>query len=628
MGGRLERLAKSRILTVTDGAPANGADASAHGFSSLETYRDARRRELEAALAQAGLSSEVLMPFDGMKPVADQTAALHLAQISEGIARAIYTFAPTAVLTHPYEGGHPDHDACAFAVHAALRMLQSFKVSPTPLPVLLEAPFYHAGPHGTMRTGDFLPISDAPAAIVCDLSATEQAKKRERLACFATQAETLSQFGTTQERFRVAPHYDFGAPPHPGQLFYEYFPWGMTGERFQRLTSQTWEHLLASSKPVGPGAVGGAEVILSSIEAALPTLGFRSVVVAHAESQPQGRLYATPVPAGTITDIVRAEVEHAQQCSIDHALAAHPVALVHMHGLDFYRYRIPAHIPVLVTLHLPLAWYPEAIWQLPAQYHLVCVSDSQRQACPEPARARLTVVANGVPLPDVSTLSTEGRYALMMARICREKNVHTGLEAARLAGMPVLLAGAVFPYETHQHYFAEEIEPRLACSDNPAGDVTASPQAKGAVQEARFLGPVTGAAKAQLLAHATCLLLPSLAPETSSLVAMEALAAGVPVIAIASGAVPEIVEEGRTGLLFRSPDELQAILLRLLADPAEGRAIADAARAYVVRHRMLAYQMPRRVAWYRALWERRESLRAALLQRVPALAGPALAPAG
>ncbi len=80
------------------------------------------------------------------------------------------------------------------------------------------------------------------------------------------------------------------------------------------------------------------------------------------------------------------------------------------------------------------------------------------------------------------------------------------------------------------------------------------------------------------------------------------------------------VVDGRTGLLFRDADELQKKLLHLLANPAQGRAIADAARAMVARERMLARQVPPRLAWYRSLWARREELNRALLERMPELA--------
>ncbi len=78
------------------------------------------------------------------------------------------------------------------------------------------------------------------------------------------------------------------------------------------------------------------------------------------------------------------------------------------------------------------------------------------------------------------------------------------------------------------------------------------------------------------------------------------------------------VEHGRTGLLFSNPDELRLNLLRIVALPENARCIADAARDYVAKHRMLAYQVAPRIAWYRSLWERRDALFAAQRERVRA----------
>ena len=243
MGGRLERLTASHLLTVTDGTPADGADALHHGFTSLEAYRAARQRELDAALTHAGLSMEIASPLEGtsLLPVPDQTASFHLTTLLHAIANAIRILAPEAVLTHPYEGGHPDHDACAFAVHTAVQWLGNSPDSngTKPLtPVILEAPFYHVGPGGSIETGSFLQGGSSPATLVRALSGAEQARKQARLACFVSQAETLAQFGTARELFRIAPTYDFGGSPHPGQLFYEQFRWGMAGARFRELAAQ------------------------------------------------------------------------------------------------------------------------------------------------------------------------------------------------------------------------------------------------------------------------------------------------------------------------------------------------------------------------------------------------------
>ncbi len=99
-------------------------------------------------------------------------------------------------------------------------------------------------------------------------------------------------------------------------------------------------------------------------------------------------------------------------------------------------------------------------------------------------------------------------------------------------------------------------------------------------------------------------------------------AASLRVTALASPTVyAGSIVDGENGILFRTPEELTQRLLRLVANPEIGQAIAAAAREQVVRERMLADQIARRIAWYRALWARRAELRAALAARVPGLAG-------
>ena len=234
---------------------------------------------------------------------------------------------------------------------------------------------------------------------------------------------------------------------------------------------------------------------------------------------------------------MRERVIRAHQRSIDDALQTSHFDIVHMHGVDFHRYRLPRSMPVLVSLHLPPAWYPERIWNIAANVHLQCVSMAQRRECPPEHRACLPVIENGVPFPSERYERADVPFALMLSRICPEKNLHVGIDAARKSGISVVLAGDTFPYEDHLRYFRAEIAPRLS-------------------QQVQLRGPVGGREQQQLLGSARSVLIPTLAPETSSLVAMEALHAGTPVVAFPSGAIPEIIEHHRTGFLVRSTEEM------------------------------------------------------------------------
>lgn len=222
IGAQLCRFCDALLVHATDGTPRDGHDAAAHGFATLADYADARRRELADALAAggaAGIRREVL-------GIADQQACRSLLALTRRIAGLLQREHPAAILTHAYEGGHPDHDAVCFAVHAACRSLAL--AAP---PAIIEMALYHAC-GGEFATGVFLPA--ATPVTTLPLTAAERARKSRMLDCFRSQRAVLAPFDRAVERVRPAPDYDFTRPPHDGALHYERLGWGITGADWRR----------------------------------------------------------------------------------------------------------------------------------------------------------------------------------------------------------------------------------------------------------------------------------------------------------------------------------------------------------------------------------------------------------
>jgi LmbE family N-acetylglucosaminyl deacetylase len=220
MGAQLAISFQTTILHLTDGAPCNMVDARRLGFPSREDYAAARRKESLRALAEAGIGPDRIVEIG----IADQTASYDMAAATRAVSRIIERLRPTVILTHPYEGGHPDHDAAAYATHFALRLLQRAHMRK---PKTIEFASYHRR-RAVIETFAFLPGFGTPQHTVV-LSAAERELKRRMIAHYETQRQVLNSFALRLERFRVAPNYDFSRPPHSGKLYYEGFDWGISG---------------------------------------------------------------------------------------------------------------------------------------------------------------------------------------------------------------------------------------------------------------------------------------------------------------------------------------------------------------------------------------------------------------
>ena len=172
--------------------------------------------------------------------------------------------------------------------------------------------------------------------------------------------------------------------------------------------------------PVGPDAVGGAEQVLSMLDAALVAAGHHSLVVACGGSAVSGELIRVPGEAGVLDDAARRRAWALHRAVIAEALARRRVDVAHLHGLDFHAY-LPVGVPTLVTLHLPLSWYPpEALCLRRPNLRFTCVSAAQQATLAEPV-AFMPPIPNGVPVETLNARHAKRGFVLILGRICPEK---------------------------------------------------------------------------------------------------------------------------------------------------------------------------------------------------------------
>ena len=222
----LARFPKSSVVFLTDGAPRDRNLWSPAINGSREDYANTRRQEAIRATSFAGVSPQNIFWLGGV----DQEAAFEISLLAERFSKAMADTSPVMVVTHAYEGGHPDHDAAAVVARMGISLLGSRSK-----PLLLEMTSYHAR-EGRCVTGEFLGSGSSPE-LCFELSQTDQQRKRNMMQAYASQRLVLENFPIHEERLRLAPEYDFSEPPHEGKLWYECMNWPMTGSRWRELAT-------------------------------------------------------------------------------------------------------------------------------------------------------------------------------------------------------------------------------------------------------------------------------------------------------------------------------------------------------------------------------------------------------
>ncbi|MDQ1508042.1 MAG: hypothetical protein QOD57_5769 [Actinomycetota bacterium] len=292
--------------------------------------------------------------------------------------------------------------------------------------------------------------------------------------------------------------------------------------------------------PVPPPAYGGAEAVLDTLARGLRRAGHAVVLYATGDSTcPVERAWTYEQALGVGVGGMAAELRHV--------IAAYDLVreadIVHDHTVvgPVYAGRFP-ELAMVTTNHGPFDAELAAVYGV-VTGRVPLIAISHHQASTAGAVPVAGVIHHGVDLDRFPFGRGDGGYALFLGRMTPEKGVHTAVEVARAAGVPLRIA-AKMREEAEQAYFAERVKPLLG-------------------GEVEYLGEVGNDDKLDLLSGALCLLNPIAWPEPFGMVMVEALACGTPVVATPRGAAPEIVDQGVTGLLAPDTAGLAAAVARV-----------------------------------------------------------------
>jgi glycosyltransferase involved in cell wall biosynthesis len=325
--------------------------------------------------------------------------------------------------------------------------------------------------------------------------------------------------------------------------------------------------------PVPPLGYGGIEWIVSLLADGLVDAGHDVTLFASGDSHTKGKLVS-------IYDVAPSAEIGRSQTEIRHALTCFERAgefdVINDHSGP------PAAViggavstPVVHTVHGPLDGEPgelyEQIAHVAPSTGLISISMNQRK--PRPDLPWLANIPNALDFSVYPFAPHRSDYLLFLGRFSADKGAHRALAIAMEMGLPLKLAGKCRePLELE--YFREYIAPHLR---------------PGQIE---YLGEVTHGEKVELLQNARATLFPIEWEEPFGLVMIESMACGTPVIATRWGSVPEVIDDGRTGIIvddwrvipaaLEEADKLDPLQLRREAEArfSPERMVSDYLRAF------------------------------------------------
>jgi glycosyltransferase involved in cell wall biosynthesis len=287
---------------------------------------------------------------------------------------------------------------------------------------------------------------------------------------------------------------------------------------------------------VPPSGYGGIEWVVSILADALAEAGQEVTLFASGDSRTRATLSAVfPQAPRRLIGRSQPELHHVLACYA----RADEFDVINDHtGTLGAALGQAVATPVVHTVHGPLDGEPGEIYELidrvAPDVGLISISLNQRKPKPH-----LNWIANCHNALDFSVYPFKpysGEYLLFLGRLSPDKGAHRAIAVAMQTGLPLKIAGKKQdPKELT--YFKELVEPHL-------------------VDGIEYLGEVSHGEKVELLQHARATLFPIEWEEPFGLVMIESMACGTPVIATRRGAVPEVIEHGRSGIVV---DDYRAI---------------------------------------------------------------------
>jgi glycosyltransferase involved in cell wall biosynthesis len=285
------------------------------------------------------------------------------------------------------------------------------------------------------------------------------------------------------------------------------------------------------TEAIPPKLYGGTERVVSWLTEELVELGHEVTLFASGDSVTKARLEPMWPRALRLDGSVRDPMAPHMSMLELVMRRANEFDILHFH-LDYYPFSMFSRqpTPFITTLHGRLD-LPEHQLVFDTFTSMPVISISQSQRRPVPQARWVGNIPHGLPENLLKPLPVEPSYLAVLGRIAPEKAIDRAIRIAQRCRLPLKIAAKVDRADVD--YFKHQIKPMLKLPD------------------VEYIGEIDDSQKSAFLSGAKALLMPIDWPEPFGLVMIEAMACGTPVIAYASGSVPEIVEEGVTGFVVK-----------------------------------------------------------------------------